>query len=119
MDTKTAALILVLASIGAGGAEKRTADQVSLKEYGKLVGEWRGTGQLQRGSARGAWTEKAEWSWKLTNDSAALSFNSPNGKHLRTALLRPAPPPRSLHSMRLCQMVPNDDLRAKWVSETN
>ena len=56
MDTKTAALIFILASIGADGAEKRTADQASLREYGKLVGEWRGTGQLQRGSARGAWT---------------------------------------------------------------
>ena len=89
MDTKIAALILGLLSIGADGAERRSADQASLKEYGRLVGEWRGTGQLQRGSARGAWTEKAEWSWKLTNDSAALSFTSPDGKHLRTGLLRP------------------------------
>jgi hypothetical protein len=47
-------------------APGRHADQEALKAYAPLVGSWRGVGQVQRGRVRGAWTESADWAWKLT-----------------------------------------------------
>lgn len=72
---------------------KRVADQAALKPLAGLVGDWRGTGQPQRGSARGAWTETAGWSWKLAKDSAALELKIEKGKHLKEASLRPGSSP--------------------------
>ena len=69
----------------------RAADQETLAPFAGLVGEWKGTGQVRRGSARGAWTESADWAWKLTKDSAALEMKAPGGKYLRDAVLRPGP----------------------------
>lgn len=92
MDSKLPVLILVAASLACLAADappKRAADQAALKPFAGLVGEWKGTGLPQRGSARGAWTEPAGWAWKLSNDAAALQFTSEKGKYLRTALLRP------------------------------
>ncbi len=90
MDPKLAAMSVLLLLCTSDEAPKRAADQAALKPFAGLVGEWRGTGQPQRGSARGAWTESADWSWKLTTDSAALAYSSPKGKYLRSAVLRPA-----------------------------
>lgn len=72
---------------------KRIADQTLLKPFAGLVGEWRGTGQPQRGSARGAWTETGVWAWKLTKDSAALELVIEKGKHFKSATLRPSEVP--------------------------
>ncbi len=90
MDPKLAALSVLLLMCAWDEPPKRAADQAALKPFAGLVGEWKGTGLPQRGSARGAWTESADWSWKLTNESAALAYASPKGKYLRSALLRPA-----------------------------
>ncbi len=77
---------LVLAAIR---PPDRTTDQAALKPFAGLVGEWKGTGLPQRGSARGAWTEAAGWAWALTKDSASLKLDVPKGKYLREAILRP------------------------------
>jgi YHS domain-containing protein len=90
MDPKLAALSVFLLLFSPDDPPGRAADQAALKPFAGLVGEWKGTGQPQRGSARGAWTESADWSWKLTNDSAALAYSSPKGKYLRSAVLHPA-----------------------------
>lgn len=91
-----AALALLTGAAAAGaGSERgagRRADQEALKPYAGLVGEWRGTGQERRGSARGAWTESAAWAWDLDADSAALVVSLTDGRHLRSARLRPAGP---------------------------
>ncbi len=71
----------------------RRADQEALKPYAGLVGSWRGAGQVRRGSTKGAWTEQADWSWKLTPESAALEAKFTDGKHLSTLTLRPADQP--------------------------
>lgn len=90
MGTKSAALILlVLPLLNGDDPAGRAADQKALRVYGGLVGEWKGTGQPQRGSARGAWVEKADWSWKLTKASAELLYQAPQGKYLREARLKP------------------------------
>ena len=90
MDPKLAVMSVFLMLCGSDEPPKRAADQAALKPFAGLVGEWKGTGQPQRGSARGAWTESADWAWKLTNESAGLAYASPKGKYLRSAVLRPA-----------------------------
>src|SRR4051794_46572 len=75
-------------------APGRRADQEALKPYAALVGGWKnGVGQVERGRAKGAWTESAVWAWKLTNDSAALEVKVNKGKYLRSGLLRPGKEP--------------------------
>jgi YHS domain-containing protein len=85
-----AGLVVVAAAVaGDEGAKSRREGQEALRAFGPLVGSWRGTGQLQRGKSAGAWTEAAEWAWKLTSDSAALEITVPKGKHLKSGLLKP------------------------------
>src|SRR5262245_10059779 len=71
------------------GAARRRNDQAALKAYGSLVGDWKGTGQVQRGSGKGAWRESAAWSWKLSQDSAALEVKFTDGKYFKSAVLKP------------------------------
>src|SRR4051794_24785104 len=72
----------------------RRADQDALKPLAGLVGGWKnGVGQVERGRAKGAWTESASWAWKLTNDSAALEVKVARGKYLKSGLLRPGREP--------------------------
>jgi YHS domain-containing protein len=75
--------------LGADQGQGRRADQEALKVYGSLVGPWRGAGQPQRGSSKGAWKETAEWVWKLSPDSAGLELKVTTGKYLKSAILRP------------------------------
>ena len=74
-------------------APGRRADQEALKAYAPLVGSWRGVGQVERGRARGAWTESADWAWKLTSDSAGLEITVKKGKYLKSGVLRPGKAP--------------------------
>ena len=74
-------------------APSRRADQEALKAYAPLVGSWRGVGQVERGRARGAWTESADWAWKLTSDSAGLEITVKKGKYLKAGVLRPGKAP--------------------------
>ncbi len=84
---------------GSGGgtttASPRRADQAALKPYGGLVGGWRGVGQVERGKTRGAWTEQAEWVWKLTPDSAALTGTISRGKYLKALVIHPGREPQT------------------------
>ncbi len=84
--------ILLLIPV-AGDPPSRAADQAALRPFANLVGEWRGTGLKQRGSAKGAWTENASWAWNLTKDSASLRLVNTRGKHLESAILRPGAQP--------------------------
>jgi YHS domain-containing protein len=87
----TLSILIAVAALGGDAPPKRAADQAALKSYAGLVGEWKGTGQTQRGSAKGSWTEAADWSWSLTNESAALKYASDKGKYLKKGLLKPGP----------------------------
>lgn len=89
MHKTTIILVTTALLFASDGQAKRSSDQAKLKVYGGLVGEWKGTGQPQRGSAKGAWTEKGDWSWKLSSDTASLLFQAPNGKYIRSAKLSP------------------------------
>jgi YHS domain-containing protein len=87
-----AALFVPLAGAlqaGDDAAQGRRAQQEQLKAFAGLVGDWRGSGQPERGRAKGAWTESASWAWKLSNDSAALEAQITKGKYLKSFVLRP------------------------------
>lgn len=81
----------ILALLGAGDppGPSRRADQEALRPFAGLVGAWKGTGQPQRNSARGAWREGAEWDWVLNPESARLRMTVESGKFLRSLKLAP------------------------------
>jgi YHS domain-containing protein len=82
-------LVVVLLAVSAAPAGDRVSDQQTLKPFARLVGPWKGTGQPQRGSARGAWRESAEWAWVLTPETAALRMTTNDGKYVKSIMLRP------------------------------
>jgi YHS domain-containing protein len=75
------------------GAKERRDDQAALKEFGALVGSWKGTGQPKRGQAAGGWREEANWAWKLSDKSASLEIEVDKGKYLKAATLKPGEKP--------------------------
>ncbi len=56
-------LSLMLVAGGADGPTSASSDKKALSALQAYVGEWRGVGQLKRGSSQGAWTEESEWAW--------------------------------------------------------
>lgn len=71
--------------------EQRVAAKRSLEEFNDLIGGWRGVGQPQRSSTKGAWTETAEWVWELSKDTVGIRWNVKGGKQLTSALLSYSP----------------------------
>ena len=67
-------------------AEKASAD--ALKPFNSLIGSWRGVGQLQRGSRRGAWTEKVLCEWSFADDDAAVVIKTEDGKRFDSLKLQ-------------------------------
>ena len=59
----------------------------SLRAFAPLVGQWRGVGQVRRGSARGAWRETAEWRYDFA-DGAAVVYDVTGGGHVREVRVR-------------------------------
>ena len=59
----------------------------ALSPFNDLVGGWRGTGQVRRGSAQGAWREDGEWIWEFTDDAVAIRYDVTDGAHLKTGRL--------------------------------
>ncbi|MEX2112579.1 MAG: hypothetical protein WD845_05300 [Pirellulales bacterium] len=53
-------------------ASRVAADKQELAPLQAYVGQWRGVGQVRRGSSRGAWTERADWSWHFEQGRAEL-----------------------------------------------
>ncbi len=94
----------------------RLKDQEALKEYGTLVGQWRGAGQPRRGSRIGAWRESASWAWELTESSAALAIEIEDGKWLRSGLLHPDFEKPS--QFRLDAVFPDESIRS-YVGSTD
>lgn len=58
-------------------SELPAADQTAiegLKPLAGLVGQWRGVGQPQRGSNRGAWTESTSIAWRFRDSQTSLDL---------------------------------------------
>jgi len=59
----------------------------ALAAFNPLVGEWRGVGQVRRGSSDGAWTEKGEWVWEFGKGAVAIRYVVEKGKLLQSGTL--------------------------------
>jgi hypothetical protein len=86
-------LVFTLFALAAGADEssndsaRRRADQEALEPLGMLVGQWRGVGQPQRNSTKGAWIEQSDWAWQFAGGGAALTFSAPESKSLTSGVL--------------------------------
>jgi hypothetical protein len=68
--------------------EKADRAKKELAAMQKLVGEWRGVGQPQRGSTKDSWTEQAGWAWSFA-ENVSLVGKLPEGKFFRQLTLVP------------------------------
>ena len=78
--------LILLAAVTFAGDQPAAKHQEQLARLQTLVGAWRGVAQPQRGSAKGSWTEQADWAWDFSQPSPALVAKLPHGKyfsHLR------------------------------------
>ncbi len=96
MKHTLAALIPVLLLVGSLSAwqteaadevAKPATEQEALTAFNDLIGGWRGIGQPQRGSARGAWKETADWAWSFDDKRPALVIRIEDGKQLTSGRL--------------------------------
>lgn len=62
------------------------AEKSALAAFNGLIGDWRGAGQLKRGSNQGAWTETAEWVWDFS-DGVAIDYAVAEGRYAKSAKL--------------------------------
>lgn len=84
-------LTLTLCAVEQTQKPEENPAQTALAEFNDLIGGWRGIGQPQRGSARGAWKETADWAWSFENKEPALMYQVEDGKHLASVRLTYAP----------------------------
>jgi hypothetical protein len=74
-----------------GGAARK-----SLQPLQGLVGEWRGAGQIRRGSPDGGWTEESAWVWRFEGAKASLQFTVARGKYFVSGSIQPGATPKSV-----------------------
>ncbi|MFT4558854.1 MAG: YHS domain-containing protein [Porticoccaceae bacterium] len=67
--------------------ESRAAVQEALAPFNSLIGGWRGSGQVRRGSTRGAWRETGTFVWKFGGGKVGVEYQVKDGKHIGTGLL--------------------------------
>lgn len=85
-----AALAGALLSAQDKPADQLRADKEALAPLQGLVGKWKGSGFLRRGSTKGSWREDTTWAWKFTEGRACLEFSTPGARHLRKGRLEAA-----------------------------
>jgi hypothetical protein len=95
--TNTAAKIAAATNAAAesppseGGAARK-----ALQPLQGLVGEWRGAGQIRRGSPDGGWTEESAWVWRFEGAKASLHFTVARGKYFVSGSIQPGTTPKSV-----------------------
>lgn len=55
----------------------------ALSRLNSLIGDWRGVGQLKRGSRKGAWSEKAAIAWSFQKDQPAITLTADGGQQFQ------------------------------------
>jgi len=58
--------------------------RAALEKIQSIVGGWRGVGQVQRNSSKGAWKETANWVWDLKSMPPSLKISVKEGKQLKS-----------------------------------
>lgn len=71
-------------------------DHSSLRSLQELIGQWKGVGQVRRGSAQGSWIEVGDWAWNFADRQSAVTFAAPASKHLRTGRITNGPQKETL-----------------------
>jgi hypothetical protein len=104
-----AVLVAVLVIRADEPAEKSdvTAEKAALAAFNGLIGDWRGAGQLRRGSNQGAWTETAEWVWDFS-EGVAIDYTVADGQYAKSATLTYDPDAKKYH---LVLTLPDDSTR--------
>jgi hypothetical protein len=89
---------MVLAASTSAAAEEpvRRGDREALAPLQTYVGQWRGVGQVKRGSTRGAWTEQSQWAWHFDQGRAELVAEVKDGKFYRQLRVQPGEKPGQL-----------------------
>jgi hypothetical protein len=85
---KLAVAILLLAILAADRPQTPTSAKQALTLLQGFVGDWRGVGQVRRGSTRDAWREECGWAWKFDDEEPSLTFKIDDAKYLRDGSLQ-------------------------------
>ncbi|MDB4637284.1 MAG: hypothetical protein P8M30_03475 [Planctomycetaceae bacterium] len=91
-------LTLTLCAVEQAKTPEESPAKVALAEFNDLIGGWRGIGQPQRGSARGAWKETADWAWSFEKKEPALVYTVEDGKYLKSVRLTYDPKSKDYHA---------------------
>lgn len=65
----------------------RAEIQEALSPLNSLIGGWRGSGQVRRGSTRGAWQETGTFVWKFGGGKVGIEYRIKDPKHIKTGLV--------------------------------
>jgi YHS domain-containing protein len=87
-----ALLLLAALPLISGADAPANRETGPLEALQDLVGGWKGVGQPERGSNRGAWIEQSDWRWDFTAEKPAILFTAPQGKHLVEGRITAADP---------------------------
>ncbi len=109
-------LLLLLTFSWATPNDSIQQDKAELSHLQELVGKWKGTGLLRRGSTRGSWRETSTWAWKFTKDRASLKFSTPGARFLRKGEIRPGP---VKGQFQLVAELPNSNAPASYLGARN
>lgn len=82
------AALVIAPLLGLAEEEAKHAVPAAFESFRPLIGQWRGTGQVRRGSTRGAWQETAEWRYEFGEDRPRLVLDVSDGNHVDRLVLR-------------------------------
>lgn len=86
--TKLATAVGLLAMLAADQPPAAVSARQALTQLQGFVGDWRGVGQVRRGSTQGAWQEECGWAWKFGAEQTALTFKIDDARFLRDGALQ-------------------------------
>ena len=101
------AALFVSADDAPSGKPAASSEKAALAAFNGLIGDWRGAGQIRRGSNQGAWTETAGWVWDFEN-GVAVRYDVADGPHVKTARLTYDP---ESQQYQLLVTLPDDSTR--------
>lgn len=78
------AAAVLLATLVSVWAADRTEVPTALDTFRPFIGQWRGVGQVRRGSASGAWQEQAEWRFDFSGEKPSIVLDITDGKHVKS-----------------------------------
>lgn len=75
---------------GADDGEEPASAKEALQAFNDYIGEWKGTGDVERAKtgSKTFWTESVSWSWRFKKDDASLALTIKNGKLFKAGDLR-------------------------------